>query len=297
MAHRDILSVGFEYPGVGTSYVPWLSKRSRLDGDIILFQPQLDYTVDYLHPTYNGKPSLNEETSASNRAQLKHWRDQLLLAVDGGKTIFVFLSAPEQVFALTGQVERSGTGRSQRVTQIVSEITSYDALPITFESLISALGGKTRVTKDGALIAAYWKIMSELSKYEAHFNYPKGKSLLMAGNGTATIASLLRGKNGSFVLLPALEFPKDRFTSYNEKERKSFWTKEALKYGKMFVAAIIEIDRSLHHGAARSPAPAWIGDKQYILAAERETEAGIASTKASIEKLQQDHADLQKQIA
>ena len=102
MAKAEIMSVGTEIPGDVAEYVPFNSSRSLLDADIILFEPRLDYDTDRLRSTYQGKPSLSDRSSVQTRAAIKHWRSELKHAIEAGKTIFIFLPAPEEVYANTG---------------------------------------------------------------------------------------------------------------------------------------------------------------------------------------------------
>lgn len=293
MAKVDILAVCFSYPGVSDNYVPWLSKQSLLDGDIILFRPKMDYTLDPWNGTYAGKPSLDERSSAANREALVHWRTQLKLAFEAGKTILVFLSAPEGVYARTGTNTISGTGRSQKVVNHVSEINSYEALPVKLESLRTAQGDKVKLTKDGALIANYWTEMGPLSRYEVLFDGAKNKPLLTAKTGTVAVASLVRGAAGSFVMLPDLDFDRgEDFTGQNSK-KEWVWTKEGLSAGRKFVSAVIEIHKALRRGD-RAAAPVWASETKYELPVEVAATARLEEIDSAVSKLGLERAEVEK---
>jgi hypothetical protein len=138
MAYR-IFSVGFDFPGGECEEVPLRSDRSLLDADIVIFQPGL--TTDYGYgESFNGKPSLYESSSFAFKNDLKHWRSELTNAFQVGKTIIVYLSRPETVYARTGEKQWSGTGRNARRTDIVAPIETYSAIPLNLADIIPATG-------------------------------------------------------------------------------------------------------------------------------------------------------------
>src|SRR5882762_10768159 len=101
MAYR-IFSVGFDFPGGECEDVPLRSERSLLDADVVIFQPGLTSEYEYGH-LYNGRPRLNDSSSFAFKSDLTHWRSELTNALKAGKTIIVYLSKPETVYAYTGE--------------------------------------------------------------------------------------------------------------------------------------------------------------------------------------------------
>ena len=124
MSKSEVFCVGFDVPGDGFRHVSYDSQASLLDADIVLYEVGLDYCSDYDRSEYQGQPSLSSEGSVRVRRSLGHWKEQLRPAFDAGKTIFLFLRSPVQVYAHTGRQELSGTGGSQKVIHHVSLIDS-----------------------------------------------------------------------------------------------------------------------------------------------------------------------------
>jgi len=288
MAKNEILCVGFELPGEEFQYVSYHSGASLLDADIILFEVGLDYCTDSINGTFQGKPSLSAESSIENRTCLNHWRTALKQAFDSGKTIFIFLKKPIDVYARTGSQDLSGTGRSQKVINHVDLIYSYSALPISFDSITPAKGKKVKIARDGGgILSAYWKELKAISSYEIYYDHKKSTPLLQTKSGDKTVASMISGKNGKMFLLPPLDFSSDDFIYYDEKKFKSFWTTEAVKYGRIVLKNIVEIHKALSRGFGRGPAPEWVAADDFVLKAEREISGKIEAAEKKISKLRE----------
>lgn len=72
------------------------------DGDVILFRPS--FGDDYQsYEWYNGKPLIAEFDSPKISSDCKHWSSELKAAVEAGKTVFIFLTKPHDVYYHTGE--------------------------------------------------------------------------------------------------------------------------------------------------------------------------------------------------
>ena len=295
MAKVEIMSVGAEIPGDIAEYVPFNSSRSLLDADIILFEPRLDYHIDELSPIYQGKPSLSDRSSVQTRAAIQHWRSELQHAFKAGKTIFIFLPAPEEVYAKTGTEEFSGTGRNQQVIQHVGPVSNYEALPISFSQRTSATGTKVKLTREGSLLAAYWKAMADYSSYEVRYEWEKGTPLILTHTGNHCVSSLLRGKTGNVVVLPILVHDEHKFKDWSD-EYSYEWTKEAIKWGKSLITCLVEIHKTLRRTAGRTPAPEWSKSDVYTIQTEIQILKRIDEIDAATLKLAEERRDLSQEL-
>jgi hypothetical protein len=296
MAKKDIFCVGLDVPGEEFNYVPFHSGASLLDADIILFEVGLDYITDSSRNSYQGKPSLSAESSIQNRASITHWRNELKQAFEIGKTIFIFLKKPTEVYARTGSQEISGTGRGQRVIHHVDLINSYSSLPINFDSIIPSKGKKVKFTKDGGILSGYWKGLNSISHYEVYYEHQKSKVLLITKSGDKTLASLIHGKKGAMFLLPPVDFSSENFVHYDEKKYQSFWTTEALKYGKTLLKSIVEIHKTLQRGFGKGPAPEWVSNDKFILKVEKDIDGKIEAINSKLSKLSEQRINYQKKL-
>src|SRR5438067_1905703 len=137
---RKLITIGYEIPGYSDACIPLKSDQSLLDYDVVLFQPDISEFISHYPNFYQGKHSLYEGSSFELREAASRWRNALREALSHGKTIFVFMSAIEEVFLDTGRREYSGTGRNRQTTNIVEEFSNYSMLPLTFTELKTARG-------------------------------------------------------------------------------------------------------------------------------------------------------------
>src|SRR5438876_9029422 len=163
MAKSRIFTVGFELPGDEFEYVEFHSDQTLLDADIILFEPTLGIFSSEKY--YNGKPLLTENSSFATKDRLDHWQSEIISAVKAGKVVIVYLAKPVECFRHTGDKQFSGTGRSRVATNLVTGISSYEAVPY-LTVVTSKSGKKIRIEPDAPFLGPYWPEFSNYSPYE-----------------------------------------------------------------------------------------------------------------------------------
>jgi hypothetical protein len=295
MGQIDIFAVGFELPEDSFENISFNSGMSLLDADIVLFEPNLSYQTDSINSTYQGKPSLSASSSVDTRRSINHWRDELKQAFDAGKTIFIFLRKPEEVYANTGTQELSGTGRNQKVIHHVGLVDSYGCLPLTLKSLTAATGQKVKFCEKGQLLAAYWKAMKDLSYYEVHYEHDGSTPLMVTKSGDRIVASLIQGQSGALVLLPPLDFTDDEFRDYSSPYFPK-WTTKAKKRGKALASCLVEIHKTLRHSASRTPAPDWSKSEVYQLTQEKKLLSHIANLDKTMRQLSEERREYEQKV-
>jgi hypothetical protein len=241
--------------------------------------------------------NLSDQSSVQNRDSLAHWRHELAEAFKHGATIFVFLRKPEEVYAATGSQELSGTGRSMKTIRHVAPIDCYSALPVKFDTITASKGEHIKLNQHGSsLIGAYWKALRPISHYEVYYDHAKGVPLMTTRHGEKTVASWVKGKKGNLLLLPVPDFSRDDFTHYDRKKKQTFWTEDAVRHGKAFFGAIVELHKILKTGSERSPAPTWATSKNYQLHIEKTIGKEIDQINHEIANLRDKRTDLEKQL-
>lgn len=126
---KHVISVGFDIPGEVNECVSFTSDSSLLDADIVVFSPNLEgYTVG---ETYQGKNLLAKDSSGRLQIDSAHWKRELRIALEAGKTVFVVMLGAESVYIHTGQTNYSGTGRNARASNIVDIFDPYSAVPVS----------------------------------------------------------------------------------------------------------------------------------------------------------------------
>lgn len=289
----SILSVGFEFPGGVVEGVELESDRSLLDADIIVFEPGIPHK--FYTETFQGKPSLSDESSFRAREAIAHWRSEILASIEAGKLVVVFLAAPVDVYADTGQRQYSGTGRNARVTRIVDLLRSYDALPITAKATATS-GTEIRPAGDLKFLATYWKEFGEDSSYEAFLEGEFTDVLLKTRSGDRVVGAAIRKGSGTLLLLPTLQYDYDSFVKPGTKKDTWDWTKEAIAYGNRLVVALVGIAEALREASEVTPPPPWSLAPDYRLKEEAVLEVAIAEKTRLLTTIQAERQELQRKL-
>ena len=293
MAKYRFFTVGFELPGDNFEYVAFESDQTLLDADIILFEPTLGGCDT--SGSYNGRPLLTESSSFTAKQHLQHWHSEIIAAVKAGKLVIIYLAKPIECCRYTGEKRFSGTGRSRVATNIVAEISSYEAVP-NMKSVSAKSGKGIRLEKDATYLGPYWKEFSDYSPYEVEIEGDFKKTLLKSRAGDRTLGAAIHGKHGALLFLPPLRYDTDMFVRYDGRSKKSFWTDEALNFGKRLVAALAALADVLKRSTQATPAPMWTIDSKYRLAEEAEIESTISACAKQIAEKQTRKAALETQL-
>ena len=279
MAAKTIFTVGFQLPTKDIfQYQSFHSNASLLDADIILFEPNLDYQLSPLSSMFEGKPNLSDESSTKCVSSLNHWKEELSIAFNSGKTIYIFLNSPENVFVHTGN-SFSGTGRSQKTIRNVSEINSYLMLPISFKDKKIAKGKNIKFTQNANFLKPYWDLVKNFTEYQLYFEHEKVKPLILTQTGDKVVGGMLQNdKGGTILLLPPLKLP-DNFIEITR------WSKEAIQFGKSLLGQIVAIDKALKTSIESTPAPQWLDEKEFKLDIEQKYLDEINTLNQQIEEI------------
>lgn len=285
MSTKTIFTIGFELPTKSFEYKKFHSRTSLLDADIILFKPVLDYQMDYLSSTFEGKPNLSDTSSVQCKESIKHWSHEISMAFENGKTIFIYLNTPEDVFINTGNT-LSGTGRSIKTVKNVTQINSYNMLPFKFTDKRISKGKNIKFTQDGNLLKGYWETVKEISEYELFFAIEDAKPLLQTKTGDKTVGAIIKNeKGGVILLLPPLNLPES-FTKLHVDGKTYIWTEKALQFSKSLLSQIISIDKTLKYSTDETPEPEWISEEQFQLDIEKKHLSEIEKLEKQINSIQ-----------
>ncbi|HVE70296.1 MAG TPA: hypothetical protein VNI54_02930 [Thermoanaerobaculia bacterium] len=293
MTGKRIFAVGFDLPGDEFEYIPLESDRTLLDADIVLYKPRFGQweqawqSFDGLQD-YQGVAVMNDISSREVPKRLAHWRTEMVAAVNAGKLVVFYLNKPEVLFRYTGERQFSGTGRNQKTTNIVSEISTYQAMPAKVAAS-ARTGTAVKAAKDNAIIASYWKDFAAMSSYEATIEGEFGKTLLETPGVSRTIAAIFHATSGGAILfLPPITYdPKKFLKTDKDNLDKQFWTAEALKFGKRYSAALVAIAKTLAVRTNVTPTPSWATDTTYSTKGEAKIHAELAGLKKKATSLEE----------
>lgn len=285
MAKRKILSLNFAFPGYEHEYVSFRSNRSLLDADLIIVEPNV-VGAYYSPSNYEGKPLLDESGSFNVTENIAHWRSELQVALDEGKTVFIFLTRLETFFVYTGTKDYSGTGRSRVTTNHVRPVENYSLLPTEIGRIVPRSGKEIKVAKNLGPLSSYWKNFAQLSAYEVYLEGEFEHTLLTTKTGNKTVGAVVPVGKGSLVLLPPLNYDADDFLEgYDEETDDEVWSQEGVTLGKRLVGSLVEVDKALHEDKEKTPPPDWTQDPIYKLESEASLEKQIAYITEEIEEM------------
>jgi len=291
---KQILTVGYEVPGYSDRYVSFRSASSLLDADIVLFLPDISqYRDDGFNSPYQGKRSLNENSSFQLIEDVKHWKKELNSLLTEGKTVFVLFSSYEEVYIYTGKKETSGTGRNQKTTNFVDQIHNYTFLPVPIPQVIPKSGKELKFCGN-PIFASFWNEFKNHLSYESYLDGKIQEALFVTKNGNKPLGGLFKIGNGNLILLPTLDYDiKDFITEKNDKKQ---WNKKGIEFGSKLVKSLIEIDKSLSMKSDLTPPPDWMNIEKFKIESEIIIEEKIKKVESDIENLIKEKSQLNKQL-
>ncbi len=297
MGKRRIFTVGFSLPGEEFEHVNFASDQTLLDADIILFEPTLgDCHFEY-GEQYNGKSILTEHSSFSTKTRLAHWRAEIVAAVSAGKLVIVYLRKPIEYYRYTGEKRHSGTGRSQTTHRIVTEISSYNAVP-NIRDAVAKSGAEIRLEKDAAYIAAYWSEFSHMSSYLVEIQGEFSRILLKSRVGDRIVGAAAHVKSGTLLLLPPLQYDYDKFIREKDTKEglKTYWTSDAIAFGKRLLSSLVGLSDTLKRSAQVTAPPTWALASKYLLATESKLRVKIEGCTSELARLQANRVTLEERL-
>jgi len=295
MAKKKILSVGIELASDDIDFAPYDSDMSLLDWDVILFKPNINDFLDY-SATYQGKPSLSDSRSFRLRERSEHWRKEIELAFETGKTVFCFLTDYLQLYIDTGERTYSGTGRNQKVTRIVALYDNYRCFPVDLNP-VSTRGTSMKLIGVGIdVLSTYWHEFEQYSEYKVVIDSKKIPAAVYTKKGDRKVGSIVRSNDspGVIVLLPDIDFYSKNFLV--KKTKDYAWTDAAIQFASRFVTTLVQIDKVIKSTDETTPEPDWVKDISLETEEEKKQKALLLKVEMMIEDLSKKKSEIQKRI-
>ena len=255
---KDIISIDYDLFLDEVKLIDFETKYSLSDADIIICKPYIDIQYGY-QSNYRGKPSYNLDASSKIKELTIHWKKEINSALEAGKNIFIFLNEIQQFYIDTGQRNTSGTGRNQKVTNIVENFDNYKILPINIE--VHNSKGEKILSKNN-LVKSFVESFKNVLSYEAYIESKEIEIHPLIHNKTQDkiISGIISHKNGNIVFLPFIEPDSEEF--YDEDDE---FTEEGFIHQRKILNSILEIDKSLSNNIEKSPKPDWLDEEKYKL--------------------------------
>jgi hypothetical protein len=292
---KSIVAIGLSFANAHVTSKGLNSKASLLDWDIVMFRPNIgSYLGQYRETSYNGKRCLDDSTSFALKEDCEHWRREIKEAVDGGKTVIVFLCEIEELYVATGEKSYSGTGRNRQTINHVDIYSNYKAVPIS-EKFFSTNGSAMKLLQShSALLSGFWSEFESECSYHVVFNETKA-ACIQTRTGEKTVGMILPStkSDGCLLLLPDIDFEQAEFFTPNGEK----FTKKASEFADRFLPQVVALDKALRSLSDVTPPPAWldapefstkqeVSVRQKLLLAETQVEIAQKKKEAVEEELQ-----------
>lgn len=279
MTPRKIVVVGVDLHSDNVKKISFDSKHTLLDWDVIVFFPDIDSMLNH-GDLYQGKVSLDEDDSFRLKERCEHWRREIKLALDAGRTVICYLEELKEIFVDTGQRSYSGTGRNRQATRLVAPYSNYESLPASLKPR-NASGSSMKLSPKASALSQYWSEFGGESTFEVtlHGNLPPASITTKAGDqvvgGIYRIAS-----GGNFVTLPMLSFYQEDFFSGRN------FNETAKVFAERIIHSWLGIDASLRSATELTPAPQWAEVDAYLLHAETTLKAELLEAEQRLTEAQ-----------
>jgi len=291
VAKSVIFTVGVDLPGPDFEYVPFDSNRTFLDTDVCIFQPTLG-DVHYHYEGFQGHSLIDQSSSVDFKKNVEHWKNEIVTAASSGKLVVVFMAAPIELYYYTGRQEVSGTGRSQRRTNIVNPCSSYDSVP-NVGRVTAKTGTTVKFTAEANFLKPYWDEFSKYSAYQTEFEPRNSTPILTAGSSDRTVGAIIRtAKGGAVLFLPPLDLKQ----FVTQKDDDEYWAPDGVKLGHRLAASLKSLNQALAQKSKLSPPPSWSLSPDYRLTSESLLLKKIEGVEKEIQELSKRKLDCERAL-
>ena len=281
---KKIISIGFNIPGYSKDYHRYNSSQSLLDADIVVFEPS--FSCYSTTSTFEGKKYFGENKSFIIREHTEHWGSEIKIALEEGKTVFVFMGQYEEIFVYDG---KDALNRDMPISY-----NNFHFLPISTPPIIPKKGAEINFSGN-SLFVMFWSEFEKHIKYKCYLDEKINTPLFFTKTGKKPVGGLFRQGKGNLVLLPPIRYSEEEFTEYNDEGDK-IWTEEAMGFGNRLVEILLDIDNALRSSTEASPLPGWTKERQYRLSSETELTEKINTISEKAKKLEQEKNTLSHEL-
>lgn len=279
---KNVIIIGLDLPSNEIESYLFDSKVSLSDSDIAIFDPVL-YLEDFSkqHGKFRGKSTFTIDSSFEIYSYDKHWKKEIIDFLKAGKTIFIHFSMRDDYYIHTGKKEVSGTGRNEKVTNIVENYSNYSFFPfdqIKYIEVEEAIGYPNSIIVDN-----FQKNFKEQLGFELYIeSLEPNVNLYSSKNKDKNFSCYFKHLNGYVVLLPAIYVNTNDY--YDEKKEK--YTEKGTQFSKKYISNIIEIEKNVRNLITSTPKPEWLSRTEFEIPAAKNTKTLIDNNKKKIEKIE-----------
>lgn len=287
-----LLSLDFDpVYGGDTVRASFGSDVSVFDFDVVIWDPEASFEWYTTYAaTYQGDPSLSDDTSVRIQADAARRKSEFKEFVEAGRSLVVIACPPQMCYVATGAETHSGTGRNRVTTRIVTSFDLLSSLPVSDPKFRKGRGDRIEVVGDGP-IQQFLRTHKHLLCYTATIDEPPGfVTAKVTGTARAVSSLLARKAGGQLLLLPALMLgsqaaePED-----DEGEDSDGWIPEAFDVQEALLSALKE-----SNGGREISRPSWAED--YETSAQKSLRVEMVKQQTRVENARKKLASTQQKL-
>lgn len=276
---KQIFTVGYTIPTFEKNKINFGEDVSLMDADILLISPDsLRPSGDWVSFTTSDSGCYNVETSKRYKQKISHLGKEIEDQLNVGKNVFIFLTKKEEYSLAYGvSIDKKAHNFS------VEKYNNYNFLPINLGTLTSASGKHIEFSGNKIFKDFYEKFKNNL-EYQLYIENSKDAQIIFTGKDkTKILGAIYKAKNGHIIVLPSLNYDEKKFTEYKEKKR--YWTAEAVKFGKTLFKILKDIDKILREGGEKTQPPDWTNEDDFQLEEEKILKKEVKTISEEIDAL------------
>lgn len=281
---KQIFTIGYTIPTFEKNRVDFYDGQSLMDADILLVSPDsLVPRGNWISFTVRDGGCYDVDASTTYRRKIASLKKEIEDHLNAGKNVFILLTKEEEYSLSTGvSTEKKGQHTWQTGTY-----SNYNFLPINLGTLTTVFGKHIEFSGNPLLSDFYGKFQGNL-EYQIYIENSKGAQVIFTGKDKEKIlGAIYKVKKGHLVVLPFIKYDEKKFTEYKGKgsEKKAYWTKDAIQFGKSLVKVLVDIDKALRRGGDSTPPPDWANEKDFQLVQENVLQSEIKNKSKDIDRL------------
>lgn len=238
--------------------VSYRSSASLLDYDVVLWEPErvlTEYLNAYYASSFRGLHSLSEDGSFDLARAVARRRAEMVSFLDLGRTFVIVVPEALRWYVDTGQRTTSGTGRNQKVTHHVSEMTVESLLP--FQVSLDEAQGDEMELKLGEPFASFWRAQRNRLYYSAVMSKHPGSVAATVKDTDKPVAAITTVGKGSVILVPTIWWPDVREDDEQDEDDGTVTRTERRAMDEELTDSLLQLAAELRAETGEFAMPDW----------------------------------------
>ena len=282
---KKVSAVNCLIPGGFDNGIEFLSKGSLLDGDMVIFNPELPRVLMMSADDWKGKPLLIGKTARLAGGAIDHWTRELKAALEAGMNVFLMMAECEEFYI---RFQQAWSTREQEIHTLFR--SNYHMLPDELD-VIQSEGSEMMLSQGENPLKQYWEHYANESRYKVYISGGRGyEPLLTTREGRRVVGAIRRyASGGALVALPWLDLDREEFFSdYIDEDDEPCveWTPKAKGWGLEFIKILSAMDDELRHPTEDDTPPEWAIGAAFETLQEKEFKGELSDIGERIRKLE-----------